>query len=115
MGRGTENWRNVGGGDVEASVALLDQLRASPSWVFVAGIDASRFARTQILSVVTTDGAEVVWGSAPGAPAIGQVEQSVRLARFEALVRDPSWAAAGQPRVELHLPRPVINESAARE
>lgn len=103
------------GGDVEAAIALLAELRASQAWPAIAGVDASRYARTQMLSVMTTEGAEVVWGSAPGAPAVGQVPQEMRVARLEALVSDPSWAAAGRPRVELHLPRPVINESAARD
>ena len=103
------------GGDVDAAIDLLALLRQSPAWGKVAGIDASRFIRAQMLSVITTDGAEVVWGSGPSDRPTGQVDHLVRLQRFEALMDDPSWAAAGRPRVELHLPRPVINESAVRD
>lgn len=101
------------GGDVEAAIDLLAVLRGSPAWGRVAGIDASRYVRSQMLTVVTTTGARVVWGSAPGERPTGQVEHETRLARFEALMDDPAWIAAGRPRVELHLPRPVINESAS--
>jgi hypothetical protein len=101
------------GGDVEAAIELLALLRQSPAWTHVAGIDASRYVRSQMLTILTTTGAKVVWGSAPGERPTGQVDHETRLARFEALMDDPAWIAAGRPRVELHLPRPVINESAA--
>jgi len=105
-----EEW---GGDDVEKSIALLRELRKSEAWPGVAGVDASGFVRTRVLSVITTDGARVVWGSAPGEEAVGQVDQAVRIARLESLLTDPAWIGAGRPRVELHLPRPVINESAS--
>lgn len=101
------------GGDVQAAIDLLALLRSSPTWPRVAGVDVGDYARRQLLAVVTTSGARVVWGSAPGEVPTGQVPHETRLARFEALLDDPAWLAAGRPRVELYLPRPVINESAA--
>jgi len=107
-----ETWA---GGDVRAAIDLLHELENSSVWPHVAGVSAARFTRDETLAVVTTSGATVVWGSAPPAVPAGQVDHATRLARLEALVADPSWAAAGRPRVELHLPRPIINESAPRE
>ncbi len=105
-----------GGDDVTAAIALLDLLRESEAWGAVAGVDARGYLRSRVLSVVTTEGARVVWGSAPNEKrAVGQVEQERRVQRFESLVNDPAWIGAGRPRVELHLPRPVINESAELE
>lgn len=104
--------REWGGDDVSKSIALLRQLRASLAWDGIAGVDATGFLRTRVLTLVTSDGARVVWGSAPGDSAVGQVEQATRLARLESLLSDPAWIGAGRPRVELHLPRPIINESA---
>lgn len=105
-----EEW---GGDDVTKSIALLRLLRGSTAWNGVAGVDAAGFLRTRMLTLVTKDGARVVWGSAPGDSAVGQVDQQKRVARLESLLTDPAWIGAGRPRVELHLPRPIINESAA--
>lgn len=105
-----ETWT---GGDVQAAIELLALLRTSSAWARVGGVDVGDYARRQMLTVVTTSGARVVWGSAPGLVPTGQVDHETRLARFEALLDDPAWLAANRPRVELHLPRPVINESAA--
>lgn len=103
------------GGDVRAGIGLLEYLEGSAAWPRVAGVSAARFTRDETLAVVTASGATVVWGSAPPAVPAGQVDHAARLGRLEALVTDPSWEAAGRPRVELHLPRPIINESAPRD
>lgn len=101
-----------GGDDVTLSITLLRDLRRSTAWPGVAGVDATNFLRTRVLTLITKEGARVVWGSAPGDSSVGQVDQATRVARLESLLKDPAWIGAGRPRVELHLPRPVINESA---
>lgn len=103
------------GGDVQAALGLLELLRSSPAWPEVAGVDCGRFMDEGRLTVVTKDGAAIVWGSPPGTVAPGEQRDSVKLHRLTSLLGDEAWISAGRPRAELFTPYVLIDESAGRE
>ncbi len=102
------------GGDVQGALALLGALRGTQAWKHVAAIDVSGFVQGRPLTILTTEGASVVWGSAPGAGAPGEQPDAEKLRRFVLLVKNPAWIAASRPRVELFTPYVYLDDTAAR-
>jgi len=102
------------GGDVAAAIALFDLLRQSDRYSSVSAIDVSRYVTEGLLTIVTNNGGQVVWGAAPGAGAPGEVRDAVKLSRFEKLFADATWLGADRPPVEINTSRVLIDESAGR-
>ncbi len=100
------------GDDLAASLRLLGALRASAAFDKVQAIDAGDFDREQRLTIVTSDGARVVWGHPPGTGADGEPADDVKLARFESLLSDVGWIHAGRPLARLYTPYVLIDETA---
>jgi hypothetical protein len=98
------------GGSVQASIALLALLRTQQTWEQIAGIDARQYQRNEHLGIITRQGGTIVWGSAPGTQAPGEVPDTDKLRRLARLLEDPAWVSAGMPRVEIFNARVVIHE-----
>ncbi len=100
------------GGDVQAGLDLLAMLRSTEGWSHVAGIDVDGFLQDNLLVIRTTEGAEIVWGGAPGSGTPGEQPDAEKLSRFTALQSNGAWVNAGRPRVDLYTPYVYFDESA---
>ncbi len=79
-----KRWR---GGDVDASLALLAQLRRAFATTpqisrQIAGIDARDYDNRGRLAIVTDTGSLVVWGAAPGEERPGETRAAEKIARL---------------------------------
>jgi len=99
-------------GDVQAGIKLLSRLRRTSQWHRVAGVDVTDFLRRGSLTVITDQGAEIVWGSPPGASAPGERSDDDKARAFEQIFSNPGWLSAGMPRVEIYPPVILIDETA---
>jgi hypothetical protein len=99
-------------GDVQAAISLLSRLRRTSQWDRVAGVDVTGFLRRGHLTIITDQGAEIVWGSPPGAAAPGERSDDDKARAFEQIFSNPGWLSAGMPRVEIYPPVILIDETA---
>lgn len=123
--RGAESGppRQVGGGwdygapwpvgDVQAGIRLLRLLRTTSVWDRLAGVDVADFLRDRRLTILTKEGAEIVWGAPPGARAPGERADADKITALENLFTNPGWINAGMPRVEIYPPVILIDETAS--
>lgn len=100
------------GGDVQAAVALLEQLHTIPGADQVVGIDLQGYMKTGKLILVTDRGTRIVWGSAVDEVAPGEVKAEVKLARLREFVRTYGRIDAGQRRIEIYSQRPFVDHTA---
>jgi len=102
------------GGDVQAAIELLDALADLKASRQVAGIDLSEYLsrRDGKLAIVTDTGSRVIWGSPIGELAPGETPVAERLSRLEQLYRDFGRIDAGERRLELYMPRILVDKSA---
>jgi hypothetical protein len=109
-----KRWR---GGDVEASIALLSQLRrafaATPEISRqIAGVDARDYGNRARLAVVTDTGSLIIWGAAPGAEKPGETRAAEKIARLVDLAgRQGSNGRidAGARQISIHGPHVYID------
>lgn len=104
------------GGEVQASLALLDAMRrafsATRVWPQIAGVDAAQFARSGRLALVTDTGARVVWGAPPGVIAPGEESADKKIARLVHLANGPTERIDGGERwIEIYSALVYIDAS----
>lgn len=105
------------GGDVQASLALLTQLQASPAYTQVAAIDAGAYVSKKRLEIVTDTGNRVVWGAAPGEFSPSEVSTQTKLGRLQFLISSPDFGKridAGKPLVDIASPRDILIDVSAQ-
>jgi hypothetical protein len=100
------------GGDVQAGIRLLRVLAAHDKIMDqVLGIDVGRYARDRTLSIVTSSGALVVWGTAPGDFAPAEATQNQKIARLLELRSSRAHGQridAGRTRIDISSPRGIL-------
>ena len=105
-------WTVWPGEDVEASLVLLRTLRAdSTIYADVAAIDASDFADTGSLTIVTQRGSRVVWGGRPDAFQPGEISAEDKMDRLRTLKQRYGSIDAGQRDIEIAWDRPLVIDS----
>lgn len=104
------------GGDVQAALNLLLLLKDSPAQQQITGIDLSEYLTKEEpkLLIVTDRGTKIVWGSAIGELAPGQVPIERRLARLEQQLRGFGRIDAQQERLEIYTPVVLVDKTAQR-
>jgi len=96
--------------DVAAAVTLLKRIRErDDAWRRVAAVDVSRWSKNGALAIISPDGAEIVWGSAPGEEQPWESPPEKKLDVFVGLWQDDRWLSRGKPLVELHRPIPEMD------
>lgn len=104
------------GGDVQAALDLLDLLKDSPAQQQITGIDLAEYLTQDEpkLLIVTDRRTKIVWGSAIGELAPGQVPVERRLARLEQQLRGFGRIDAQQERLEIYTPVVLVDKTAQR-
>lgn len=104
------------GGDVQAALDLLDVLKDSPAQRQITGIDLSEYLTQDEpkLLIVTDRRTRIVWGSAIGELAPGQVPIERRIARLEQQLRGFGRIDAQQDRLEIYTPVVLVDKTAQR-
>jgi hypothetical protein len=102
------------GMDVQDALSLLTYLwRSDIVRPHVESIDVSGHDETGRLVIVTTEGARLVWGRAPGERHPGEQPDAEKLRRFEALVSDPAWRSARGALLRLDAPVTLYDATAS--
>lgn len=100
------------GGDVQAGIRLIAVLAGhAPIMEQVVGVDVGRYTRDRTLSIVTSSGAHVVWGTAPGdfAPAEASQEQKLRrLLDLRQSAEHRKRIDAGHTKIDISSPRGIM-------
>lgn len=104
------------GGDVQAALDLLDVLKDSPAQQQITGIDLAEYLTKDEpkLLIVTDRRTKIVWGSAIGELAPGQVPIERRIARLEQQLRGFGRIDAQQERLEIYTPVVLVDKTAQR-
>ena len=104
--------RPWGGEDVAACLELLSKLSVQPWLGQVQGIDASQYAKSGTLIIVTDNNTKVVWGGRPSKPALGEVSTSQKLEHLRQLVKDTKRIDANYPLIYINQERLQFDISA---
>lgn len=101
------------GGDVQAAIDLLRNLRQLPESRRLSGIDLSEFIRTGHLTLLTDAGARIVWGSSLADLGPGEVPHETRRARLKQILADRFDTE--QRFIEIHTPVVLVDKTVARQ
>lgn len=104
--------RAWGGEDVAASLELLKEVVSQPWAVQVQGVDASQYARSGSLVIITDNNTKVVWGGRPSKPAMGEVGTGQKLAHLRQLVKETKRIDANYPMIYINQERMQFDISA---
>lgn len=99
------------GGDVEAAIALLRNLRQIPEVKRLTGVDLANFIETGHLTLVTDSGAKIVWGSALSELGPGEVSVDTRRARLRDILQ--TRFDQTQRLIEIYTPVVLVDKTAA--
>lgn len=99
------------GGDVQAAIDLLRNLRSIPEIKRISGIDLANYIETGHLTIVTDTGAKIVWGSALSELGPGQVPQETRRARLRDILQ--TRYDESQRLIEIYPPVVMVDKTAA--
>ncbi|MBL8747165.1 MAG: hypothetical protein JNK58_12525 [Phycisphaerae bacterium] len=99
------------GGDVEAAIDLLRNLRQIPEVKRLVGVDLANYIETGHLTLVTDAGARIVWGSALSELGPGEVSVDTRRARLRDILQ--TRFDQSQRTIEIHTPVVLVDKTAA--
>lgn len=101
------------GGDVEAAIDLLRNLRHIPEVKRLAGVDLANYIETGHLTLITDAGAKIVWGSALSELGPGEVSVDTRRARLRDILQ--TRFDQSQRTIEIHTPVVLVDKTAAAQ
>ena len=97
------------GGDVQASIRLIETLRADRDFDRVIGVELAGYLQTGHLTLLTDAGCRIVWGSAIGAVAPGEVAMEKKLANLRDILSQR--LDARHQRIEIYPPVVLIDKT----
>lgn len=93
-----EQWE---GTDLQDGIALLRELRANNLLEQVAGFDLGRGAKSGTISILTTRGAEIVWGAGPGRERPAEKPTAVKIERLRVLYERAGLIDGGVSHIDI--------------
>lgn len=97
------------GGDVQASIRLIETLRADHDFDRVIGVELAGYLQTGHLTLLTDAGCRIVWGSAIGEVAPGEVPIEKKLANLRDILSQR--LDARHQRIEIYPPVVLIDKT----
>lgn len=97
--------------DAQASLELFLLLKRQPWASQVAAVDATGFATSHRLAILTTAGNRVEWGGRPSRPLVGEITTRGKLGRLEEFNARFGAIDAKQQRLEIYGPFMLVDYS----
>lgn len=97
----------------DASLELLQRLKPRAWASQVASIDASDYAKTKRLTIVTTFGNRIVWGGRASKPLWGELSSQQKLDRLDQLNRRFGQIDGKMPAIEIFGSQPLVVDQTA--
>lgn len=98
------------GGDVQSAIDLLTSVRSMPESKRLKGVDLASYMDKGHLTLVTDTGSRIVWGSAPGEVAPGEVPADRRMGRLKDILAQRFDAE--QPSIAIYTPVVLVDKTA---